>query len=176
MDASVTSGYTIVVERYTPGFIEDMSLLAWWLHLGETGDLERCFSRTAACLTVFTRLFDEPTELYFARDDNGWFAASWITPLMDGATYSLWLREDKRQSREALQFIHMALQTALAKYPVVLFVTRAEGVMRQSQAFGFTVLGEVPYLFDGDSAWVGVVTPFAYESTVNTPKEHTNGR
>lgn len=156
------------MERYTPGFLNDLELLAWYLHLGETGDIDTAFGRVANCLTLFVKLFDAPTELWFARDKNGWYAACWLTPIMDGVTYSLWLREDHRQSKDTgLAFIEETVNYAAKTWPVVLFLTRNEAVAKMSKHFGFQPLGSIPYFFDGDAAHVGVMTTFDREAAVN---------
>lgn len=160
---------------YVPGgFEDDFALLAWWLKMGETGDLEKVFTKAAWPLTSFVAGFAPPTTLWYEADEQGWTAAAWIWPLMSGATYSLWLREDKRKSRESYEFIHETVRTALSTYPVLLYVTRAEAVVRQGKSLGFIPCGELPYLWDGDSAYLGVATPFTYEAATN--KETPNGR
>lgn len=162
------------MDVYTPTFDGDLALLAWWLHLGETGDLEKVFGRGVQRLGMFTRQFDPPTELLYAKDDKGWCAAAWTWPLMDGCTFSLWVREDIRQTRSAFAFIAEAFQRAFEKYPVVLFVTRSESVLRQAMRFGFKLLGEVPYFFDGESAFIGVATPFDFETAMQPSLKETH--
>lgn len=156
------------MERYTPGFLNDLELLAWYLHLGETGDMDTAFGKVANCLSIFFDLFKAPTELWIARDKNGWYAACWLTPIMDGVTYSLWLREDHRQSKDTgLAFINETVNYAARTWPVVLFLTRSEAVHKMSKHFGFQTLGDVPYLFDGETAHVGVMTSFDREAAEN---------
>lgn len=163
------------LKRYTPGMVEDMALLAWWLHLGETGDLDKCFNRSANALSQFVRIFDSPTELWYVSDETGWFAASWITPFMDGASWSIWARDDRRRTHWAKDFVHAILREAFSRYPVLMYVTRDASVVRQSIPFGFQPVGIIPYLFDGEAATLGVATAFDYEAACQ-PKEHSNGR
>lgn len=150
--------------KYQIGVKEDLALLAWWYHLANSGDLEATFNRETAALTQFFKVFEAPTELYYEQDDQGFTVASWLTPMMDGAFFSLWIRADKRQSKSSLNFIIELLGTALARYKVLLFVTRNENVMELAKRIGFEPKGEIPYLFDGDTAFVGTLTPFALES------------
>lgn len=164
------------MDRYTPGFLDDLQVLAWYLHLGETGDMDTAFGKVANSLSVFLRLFEPPTELWYAHDESGWYGAAWLTPIMDGVTYSVWVREDHRQSKSGAQFITDTVAYAARTWPVVLFITRSDAVLKQGAHFGFTPLGTIPYLFDGDAAHVGVLTTFSHESATQPVQEASNGR
>lgn len=162
------------MDAYEPNFDGDLALLAWWLHLGETGDLERVFARGAQRLGMFMRQFDAPVELLYRKDEKGWAAAAWTWPLMDGCTFNLWVREDCRHSVSTLHFVREAMTRAFEKYPVVLFVTRNASVLEQAKAFGFKFLGDIPYFFDGESALVGVATPFDFEAATQPTQRETH--
>ena len=56
------------MQKYTPGVLEDLALLNWWLKLSDTGDLARAFNREAASLNLFMRIFDPPTELWYEAE------------------------------------------------------------------------------------------------------------
>jgi hypothetical protein len=149
---------------YDASFDGDLALLAWWIHLGETGDLDRVFARDAHRLGMFLRQFEPPVDLVYVKDERGWAAVAWTWPLLSGCTFNLWVREDVRHHQASLQFVHAALTRAFERFPVVLFVTRSEAVRRQARYFGFQLSLNVPYLFDGDEALLGVATRFDFES------------
>lgn len=154
--------------QYTPGDVYmDAELLAWWLHLGETGDLEACFGRPATALTEFIRMIGTST-IWYLRDEQGWAAAVWADRLLSGVALGLWVRADKRSSPRVLPFVRATLEGLLDQYKVLVFATRHEALMDQAtRAFGFVGLGTIPYLFDGDDCSIAYATQFTYEAALN---------
>src|SRR3990172_50052 len=82
---------------YIPGDGEhDLLLASWWGHLVEGEDLGKVFTVSCASLSGFFQAFQAPCILYFAKDDKGIWFAMWAEPIMSGAFFGLWVREDCR--------------------------------------------------------------------------------
>lgn len=138
---------------YQPGIHEDLLLLNWYMDLGSGPDFERTFSAELASCGAFLDSMRK-TLLVYETDEKGiWFAA-WFDRIMSAGTFGLWFRADKRHEKTTLKTVLEALNFGLERFPVLLFVTRDADVMAQGQKLGFQTMGEVPWLFDGESAVV----------------------
>ena len=63
---------------------EDIFLLRWWLHLQETGDIQRLIAPDAHRLLDFMKIFRFPTTFFYGLDNNNNIDnAAWFTPVDD---------------------------------------------------------------------------------------------
>jgi hypothetical protein len=153
----------------------DALLLGWWLELGASGELVPMLGPWAESAAAFLAEFTRPDlRIWTVSDGTRWVAAVWSSPFMGGATYNFWIHPDRRGE----PFLHAVIYghglLLAAEYPVLLFVTRSEKVLGIAQKAGIEIAGEVPYLFYGDTAYIGYLTPFRAESLLQTA-EVTNG-
>lgn len=143
---------------YEPGIHSDLLLLDWYQTMaqasdGFTTDLERAFSVTMAPLAAFLTELRRCFLVYEADDSGIWFAA-WFDPAMTGAYHHAWIRADRRASKGALAAMIESLYLGLQKWPVLISVTKQPSVVSAIRGLGFTTLGDIPWLFDGETATI----------------------
>lgn len=145
----------IVYNRSTE---HDLLLARWWAILCETGELRTTFAKSIESLSSFYALFHPPSVLLFFTDANGIWLAAWFESVLSGAFMGLWSRQDKRKSRSAFRAVLSIYRQALVTWPVLIGVTKQEKLIDQHQRLGYTLLGKIPCLFDGEDAFVLVLT------------------
>ena len=138
---------------YEPGIDSDLLVLSWWHHMATSGDLERAFSATLAPCGAFMAEMRRCTLTYEADDTGIWFAA-WYEPALSGGFYGLWIRNGKRASADALRAVIESLHFGLERWPVLIFATMHAPVVAQAEQLGFTRLGDIPHLFDGEASTI----------------------
>lgn len=150
---------------YQPGQNGDTELLHWYTQLVTSGDLAKLLGPSVHPTAAFLRHFTEPNALVFYEGDaRGWWGVSWAFPFIGGGTWGLWLREDKRHhgSRHVLGFVLETLHFALQMYPVLVNTTTQAAVVAKTKRLGYTYLGCVPYLFEGQDCHVLHITRDAF--------------
>jgi hypothetical protein len=136
-------------------------LLHWYAQLVVAGDLEKMVGPSSRSLSGFMRHFTDPSSLLFVgTDDKGWWIVSWLTPLMSGGSWGLWLRPDTRGvgRRQALAVIMESINLGLTLWPVLVNTTTQPTVVAKTQRLGYAYLGCVPYLFGGEDCYVLYIT------------------
>lgn len=155
--------------RYESNVETDLLLTKWWMLLAETRDLEQVFTADYAVLSRFLFGFQPPTTLLYATDAEGiWFAA-WVDPIMSGAFFGFWVREAYRPSvssnmEPTLAVTHEAFTTFFREYPILFQISRSHHIMELAERLGGHVMGSVPYIFDGESAFVAYLTREGFKS------------
>jgi hypothetical protein len=153
------------MQVYRPGDRADLPLLHWYAQLVAADDLAKLVGPSLFPLAAFLRHFTDPRcVLFYEADAQGWWIAAWVFPLMGGGTWGLWLRPDKRAagSRRALAFIVETLHAALTLYPVLVNTTKQDDVVAKTKRLGYTYLGRIPYLFEGEPCHVLYLTREAF--------------
>jgi hypothetical protein len=160
---------------YAPGdFHRDLLLLDWYITMGRGPDFEQIFFRDAAPIASFMGTMQKCLLIYETDEQGIWFAA-WFDAAMSAGAVGLWCREDKRQSREMAQALYDTMEIGLARFPVILFVTRNASILRRTAAFGFVVLGEIPGLFDGETASIAWVNKERFTYSIEKYQEFMGG-
>jgi len=137
----------------------DLLLLEWWTRMAATEDLEKTFSAAHASVGNLFESFRPPSILLYEADDLGiWFAA-WFDPVMSGAFYGLWIAPHKRVTRAAMQAVQESVAFGLEKFPVLIGAMREAKVAKQAERLGARILGELPGVFDGETAIIAYITP-----------------
>ena len=150
--------------RYDGSDAHDALVLGWWHTLVTTGDLARTFMASLHPVGAFLAFWRSPDRpLLFRADARGLWFAGWFEPMMAGASAGLWARADYRLTRVGLSAVETFLATGLARWPVLIGVTKQEKLLRAHTRLGYTVLGEVPHLWDGERAWVVVLTSAGFD-------------
>lgn len=136
---------------------EDLLLSQWWTTLLDANEFLGTFTATLVPLSAFLAHFQPPTSLLYEADARGLWAAAWFEPVMSGAFLGFWARRDRRRTRGALEALETALTSGLARWPVLLGVTRSN-LLRAHRRLGYTVLGDIPHLWDGRAVSVVMLT------------------
>jgi hypothetical protein len=165
------------MEKFTGTPPEEAALLKWWIHLGANGELVETFGPWAESLRAFIGEFSRPDMSIFSESDaDGWEWVVWSAPFMGGQTLNFWIRLDRRGEYVVHRAMYECIWQLTMQAPVTMFVTRHERVMKIARHFGATVVGEIPYFFFGDTAYIGYITPFAAEAAWNAHEEARHGR
>ncbi len=139
-------------------------LSQWWYELHRSGDIDKLFPKRAQTLQALFKLFESPLIAMFDMDDDGIWFMVWLSPAVDGAFFSLWIRNDKRHTKEAYSNLRTAYEAALGAFPVLMGITIQERLLVQHEKLGYSVYGPIPDLFDGKPAWMVVLTRDSYKS------------
>lgn len=165
------------MEIYTPGTEGDGPLLVWYSKLVESGDLQKIAGQSVWSLSGFMGQFTRPdASVFFAADERGWWAVAWGCPFVGGANWGFWLREDKRGGTEGPDFLFEFQTVAFEYFPVLIAVTKQESVVGKLTQLGYTVLGPVPYLFEGEPCYISYLTRDDFMQHARDWKEQIHGR
>ena len=173
----------VIFERYKPHFeslnaliysqspIEDLLMLRWWIHLNETGDINRLILPDSRRLSPFLNVFKLPTALIYSRNPAGEIDnAFWASPV-DGiskhkAAYcGLWCRPDTRGKRRQFDFVAFVYSFAFEFYTALLGMTWQPDLLDLHQKLGYNVVGCIPNLYDEDFLYVVHLTREAFQSS-----------
>ena len=147
---------------YVPGTEQDLLLLQWWAQMTETDDFE-AFSPTVRTPAMFLALFQQPNALFYDTDEKGIRFAVWVNDFMGGASINFWARADWRNGQWANSLMFDVMPKVFSVTPLAVFTTRGPHVVKRAREWGWTILGEVPYLYLGKTATVGYMTREMYE-------------
>jgi len=153
-----------MIQTYVYGTDADLPLLRWWAFLGSSGEIAEVMGASARSLGAFLKVLAPPNVIFYMEDAQGWWGVVTVAPFMAGMTWGCWLRADKRQSREALRFLADTLDFTLAQSPVVVNIARSEAVVAKSVKLGYTYIGAIPDLFDGETCHILYLTRDAFEA------------
>lgn len=163
---------------YQPGQNGDAELLAWYLRLVQDGELANLFGKLLQPLGLFMRNFtDEEMNLCYEADDQGWWIVGWARPFMGGASWGLWVRPDKRDSAEAVEFTLKLHELAFEHFGLLVLATHQDKVVASMKRMGYTEIGAVPHLFGAELAGqLMYLTRRDFEATKSLWKDRANGR
>jgi hypothetical protein len=148
------------MRTYSPGQELDIELVQWWEHLVRDGDLTKLVGSSLWPLSAFLAHFAACPTLLYDTDEHGWTVVAWVFPFMGGGTFGCWIRPDQRLggSRKNLRCIVNALHRGFDLYPVLINTTKQDAIVPKTEALGYTYVGKIPYLFDGESCHVLYMT------------------
>ncbi len=181
---NTTPGEELMLHSYTPTSLHDWLLIDLWGKMQRDGSLQGAMFSSVQSLLPFCQLLAKPSTR-LAMDHDGPYFCAWVEPMMTGVSLGLWIREDKRKSRQCLVFSHEVLDELLKTYQVVLVVTRDKTTSQFHKHFGFLFACEIPYIYEGDTAYISYLTQESYYrrylgkgealDTQDTPSFDNNG-
>lgn len=150
---------------YQPHSEQDVLVAGWWKFLCDTDELHKLFPASQHSLSSFLASFARPVELVFQLNDGGEVCrAAWFSPSMQvGAEGGMWIHPDLRASKDSMAFVLRCLEVALDTWGVVFGVTKQPALLDAHIQLGYTVSEELPNAWDGDSAWIVILTKRAFE-------------
>jgi hypothetical protein len=134
-----------------------MLLARWWAELHENKEICSTFSEEALPLPGFYKVFENAILTFEADNEGIWFAC-WCSPSLSGAFFSLWIAKRRRKSKLAYYFTMKMYEKALAIWPVLLGITKQPKLLKEHEKLGYEILGKIPSIWDGDPAWLVVLT------------------
>lgn len=155
---------------YDRSATHDSLVLQWYGTMLIEGEFDLTFTKSLKSPSRFLSHFSSSATLAFEVDDRSIWFAFWYEPLMSGTCIGLWIRGDKRQSKTAYRLLCHALDCTIRAFPVVLAVTRAR-LVDPLRSLGFAWLGMIPSLWDGQAAYVFVLTPDLWKETAHGRKQ-----
>lgn len=158
----IEPGEETLLHTYLPTSIHDWVLIDLWGKMQRDGSIEGAMLPSAQSLLSFCHLLAKPDETHFAMDREGPYFCAWTEPIMSGISLGLWVREDKRKSRQCLIFGHKVLETLFKRFPIVIVITQNEMTRRFHQHFGFISSYEIPYIYNGNTAYISYLTKEKY--------------
>lgn len=156
-----------------------MPLLNWYMQLWQSEDIQKLLGPSLWTLNAFIKNFTaSDVALFYEQDDRGWWAATWVFPFMGGATWGLWVRADKRASgsRRAMHLIMDSLSWGLLRYPVLVNTTKQLPIVEKTARLGYTYLGRIPWLFEGEDCHVLYMTREMFEPILARWRSHNERR
>jgi hypothetical protein len=101
--------------------------------------------------------------LIYTVDGEGVSVAAWFEPVISGTLMGIWVEPKYRRSREVAQLVGKIYDAALSTYRVILGITKQERLLREHVKVGYEIVGGVPYLYDGETAWMVCLTREGFE-------------
>ncbi len=148
---------------YRPESFYDWLLIDLWAKMQANGDLQKTMLGGSQSLLAFCRVLATP-ETCLAYDQEGPYFAAWCEPVMAGVALGFWVREDKRKSRICLKLAHQLLTQLFTCYPTIVVITKDPDVSQFHAHFGFTYAGEIPHVYDGETAYMSFLTRETYQA------------
>ena len=153
---------------------EDVLIAGWWHRMDADGDLERIFPAGSRTMSELFRLVASPgKDLLYAFDAQGLWFAFWAERLLSAACIGFWVRADHRKSKTSAWHFLMAADMLLRLAPVIIGVTKQRDLVPIHRKFGYTVVGEIPDMYDGQAAIVMALTRPALFAAIQRLR-HTN--
>lgn len=143
----------------------DALIAQWWAQLVESNELIPTFGKGCEAISQFYKLLTEPDRLFlYDVDEQGISLGFLVSPIMGGCFLTVWIAPRHRKSQNIMLTLEDAYNRVFTAYPVVLGVTKQERLLRVHQHWGYTILGRVPHIFDGEDAWIVVLTKGDFET------------
>jgi hypothetical protein len=138
----------------------EIILTDWYLRqlLSEPEEFQQLFAKPLRSLTEILNWAKNTVKVIFELDALGVTRAAWYAPDLSGAWFGCWMRKDKRGEVGAVVFIRNAYRYGLEFFPVLISLTKQERLDPVLRRLGNEYVGKVPYLFDGEAAFVYVQT------------------
>lgn len=130
---------------------EDVLLAGWWHQMEADGDLG-LFAAGSRTMSELFRLMAAPGKaLLYQFDARGLWIAYWAEQLLGALMTGFWIRHDRRRTREA-GWEFLCVSDLVTSWGTVVGVTKQREIVRLHERFGYTVVGEIPGMFDGETA------------------------
>lgn len=166
---------------YHPSISEDMLLSKAYTDIMWSRDADKLLSAQHQTLSGFLRLCQPPNVVIYGIDDgaaamNGIWLWSIVEPCYSGAFFSLWIKPEKRHTKQALKWTLDLYSKVLEESPVLLGITHQETLLEEHESIGYSILGKVPYLWGGNDVWVMQVTKESFHRATASLREQLQQR
>src|SRR5574343_752501 len=148
------------IYMYQPRTEQDVLLAGWWKFLRDSNELHKLFPADQHALSSFLASFAKPVELVYQLNAGGEVCrAAWFSPSMQvGAEGGMWIHPDLRASKDSYAFVLRCLEVALDTWGVIFGITKQPALLDAHIQLGYTVSEELPSAWDGESAWIVLLT------------------
>jgi hypothetical protein len=150
---------------------EDIAVVHWWDRMHDDGELELVFMRSAQGLGgLFRMLGNCQVSCLFMDDDDFIWSAGWMEKFSTGIFFGLWVRKDRRKSKEAKEACAFIYDQATQIAPVVLGLTKQEKLLVPHQKIGYKIVGQLEKVWDGEDCWLVSLTREEFEAGCFGPR------
>lgn len=124
------------MQIYGPSYDNDLALIHWWERLVRSGDIN-AFPDEMKVLSCFLAGMQEPTTLLCESDDHGLSFCFWYKPsTLPFAIVNLWIRDDRRGTRGALDAVFLALAHCFKDHRTIVAYCGDRAVASLYEHFG----------------------------------------
>ena len=103
-----------------------------------------------------------------------------IEQCFDGAFLSYWCAPELRPTKYVLRTFLKILKLALETYPCIIGITKQKHLIETHLKLGYTLRGDLPEFWAGESAYILVLTRESFQQTLKTYgrllKENNSGQ
>jgi hypothetical protein len=142
---------------------DEYLLIDWYAKLIQSGDMALTFTLDMRWMGNFLQYFRKAT-LGYACDEKGIFFACWLEPLLSGAFFGMWIREDKRQASTSLKLAIEAYGEAFKVYTVLMGLCKQDHLKDVHLKLGYTLQCTIPGLWNGEDVAVYSMTREQWET------------
>lgn len=89
--------------------------------------------------------------------EGAWMWAH-FEPCYDGGFLSMWVRGEKRRTKQAIALAWEVYERFFEQFPVLLGITHQPDLLDEHKHMGYEILGRVPGLKNGQDVWIMVLT------------------
>lgn len=146
------------MERYARRDYEAYLLAQWWAEITVDGSRDLLFMPPNALGSTMAYFESPDVTLIYEVDERGLWFAMWFAPIFTGLSASMWCRRDRRGRREHLAAAEWGYDTALTVVPTLVGVTTQQRLLKAHERLGYTVVGVIPNLVNGQDAWIVALT------------------
>ena len=158
---------------YFPSRENDLEIVRWWVRMDRDGDLDKLMMEGSRSVSDLFRLIQPPKTMLWLLDDEGVWFAMWFEQCFNGVFCGAWMRQDYRGRRAGTFAFLDAWTWALVAWPVLIGVTKQPDLVGIHRRVGYTVMGSIPGLFDGQEATVMYLTRAAFRETLRRLRRPT---
>lgn len=147
---------------YNP-FTDEGLLVGMYYDAAKDGTLDTAFHPQLKLLSNFLAFFRFQCTLGIAVDTKGiWFAFS-AEPMLDGVQVGMWVREDRRHTKDVYDMAVKAHDELFTVRPLAITMSAEPEKQELFQRFGYKYCGAFPKAFNGRDVKFFALTKDEYE-------------
>ncbi len=140
--------------RYDGSDQHDALVAQWFLEIKNSGDLANLFCPTYQHLGRIYAFFQRECAMVFQVREGRIVRLAWFEPQMSGAFFGCWVTPALRSRVETIHWIEAVSLLGFEQYKVLIATTKQDKLLDVLQRFGYTLVGAIPYIWQGEAAWV----------------------
>lgn len=131
-----------------PTVVHDWLVIQWWSVCVKEDSLRDILTQDLWTLRGFLDHFATRNSFYFCQDVEGIWLAGWTDRFMEQASFSLWIRQDKRHTKDAWNATLMIFEKMYQRHDVLIVSTGQEKKKQLFEHVGFTYAATLPFMMN----------------------------
>ena len=160
---------TLGIRGYKSTPEEDFMLYLWWTEMRASGELAEIFSASCQSLGNFYPLFKSPNWMFYKVDSKGPQLFLWASQLLSAVSVGIWLAPRSRLDTEVYRAAQIIYHTLFQVYPACVGITKREKLLTTHEYMGYTIVGKIDGLLDGEPTWLVHLSKEAFENSKLNP-------